>query len=244
MSTMHREQLYKLGFSEKEASVYLTLLRIGPSVASTLARLSNIRRTSIYDVLNGLTERNLIGSYKQGKDTYFVVEDVNNLYFQEKQKTDIAKRLAADLKKSMNWQGIRVNYYVGYEGYREIYEEILRAKPKELLTWIHLDNFYKGLDMKREEEWTAERINKKIHARLIIQDTEFARKFIKDDFVSYRETRLVKNFPFSTTCSVYQDTILLFNSTNEIEAVRIKNGELAKMFYQMFEMNWRMLPKK
>lgn len=244
MSTMYRTELYKLGFSEKEASVYLTLLRIGPSMASTLARLSNIKRTSIYDVLNGLLERNLIVSYKQGNDTYFVVDDVNNIYFQQKQKADIAKHLAVELKNSGNREGINVNYYVGYEGYREIYEEILRVKPKNLIVWIHLDNFYKGLDMKREDEWTQERIEKKIYTRLIMQDTKMARDFQKQDPASCRETRLVKKFPFETTCFIYDDKILFFDSTEQINAVRIKNYELAKMFHQMFEMNWQMLEKK
>jgi len=89
---MYRNELRKLGLSEKEIAVYLSLLRMGPSMASVLARVSNVKRTSIYDILNGLTDRNLIGSYKQGDDTFFVIEDLNNLYFQEKQKADIAKK--------------------------------------------------------------------------------------------------------------------------------------------------------
>lgn len=242
---MYRNELRKLGLSEKEIAVYLSLLRMGPSMASVLARVSNVKRTSIYDILNGLTDRNLIGSYKQGDDTFFVIEDLNNLYFQEKQKADIARKLVSDLKNSANVQkGIRVNYYVGYEGYREIYEEILRVKPKDLIVWIHLDNFYKGLDMKREDEWTHERIEKKIHTRLIMQDTKMARAFQRLDSVSCRETRLVKKFFFETTCFVYLDRILFFDATDEISAVKITNSALSGMAHQMFEMNWQMLEKK
>jgi len=46
-----------LGFSPKEAKVY-------PSPASTIARLTHIKRTSMYDIPNALLEKNLIITYQ------------------------------------------------------------------------------------------------------------------------------------------------------------------------------------
>ena len=240
---MYREELRRLGLSGKEAVVYLALLRLGPSAASTLARTTRIKRTSIYDVLNNLLERNLITTYKQGRYTYFVIDDVNKLYLQEKQKMQLAKNLVEQLKSNQDLSaGINIHYYKGHEGYREIYEEILRVRPKEIMVWIHLDNFYKGLDPVREEEWTQERIQKRIYARLIMQDTKVGKAFQNVDAKSHRETRITsKKFPFETTCFLYDDRILLFDSTTEISAVRILNPQLYQMFKQIFEMNWESL---
>jgi len=242
---MYRQELKQLGLNEKEAAVYLTLLRLGPSPASTLARTTSIKRTSIYDVLNGLTEKNLVHAFKQGRHTYFAVDDVNELYLQSKQKTQLAKELVEKFNNEMNLpQGVQVHYYKGQEGYREIYEEILRARPDEIMVWIHLDNFWKGLDMEREEVWTDERIQKKIYARLIMQDTKVGRDFQKKDHEAHRETRLISEYPSETTCFLYDGHVLMFDSTDEIRAIRIKNPQLYQMFTQIFQMNWVALGKQ
>lgn len=240
-----KDKLIKLGFSEKEALVYTTLLRIGPAVASTLARLTGIKRTSIYDVTNRLVEDNLIMTFKQGAYSYFVVDDVNKVYLYEKEKAEFAKQLVEELRQRKNLTpGIQISYYKGVEGYREIYEDILRINPKEFFGWIHLDYFYKALDMNRETQWTKERIQKKIHVRLIMQDTAIAKNYKNEDKNSYRETRLIsKKEPFKTTCLMYEDHIVFFDPTEEMGGIRIKNPELYKMQKAIFEMNWNQLGK-
>lgn len=183
-------------------------------------------------------------SFKQGRHTYFVVDDVNELYLQEKQKTKLAKELVNKFQTEMNMpQGVQVHYYKGEEGYREIYDEILRANPKEINAWIHIDNFWKGLDMSREEEWTKERIQKRIFAHLIMQDTKTGRKFQTEDHESCRETRLISEYPSETTCVLYDGHILMFDTTDEIRAIKIKNPQLYQMFSQIFQMNWAALGK-
>lgn len=239
---MTHSELYQLGFSEKEAQVYSSLLRIGPAVASTLARLTQIKRTSMYDILNALLERTLINSFRQGPYTYFYIDDVNKIYLLEKEKLETAKLFIEKVRTQQNLNpGIQVYYYKGVEGYREMYEDILRTAPKELLGWMDLDQFYQGIPSDREETWTEERINKGIYVRLILQDTPLARAFQKKDRVSNRETRLIdrKTFGFSTTCFLYDSFLSFFDSGSEFTGIRIHNPELANMQRQIFEMNWK-----
>lgn len=235
-----KDKLIKLGFSEKEALIYMTLLRIGPAVASTLARLTGIKRTSIYDLTNRLLEDNLIMSFKQGTYTYFVVDDVNKLYLYEKQKAELAKDLVEELQKEKNTgAGIQVSYYKGEEGYREMYENILKTRPKEVCVWMHLDYFLKGIDPKREEQWTKERVQKKIFAKLLIQNTKEGRELQKNDKTNCRETRMLpKETAFQTTCILYDGKIELFDTTGETIGVSIQNPALYQMFKALFEQTW------
>jgi len=235
-----KNQLIKLGFTEKEALVYMTLLRIGPAVASTLARLTGIKRTSIYDTTNRLLEDNLIMSFKQGAYTYFVVDDVKKLYLYEKQKAEFAKQLVEELQKEKNvGPGIQVSYYKGEEGYRDMYENILRIHPKEVCVWMHLNYFLKGIDPKREEEWTEERIQKKIFSKLLIQKTKEGEQLKKTDAKSCRETRfLPKETAFQTTCILYDGRIELFDTTDETVGVSIQNPALYQMFKALFDQTW------
>jgi sugar-specific transcriptional regulator TrmB len=53
-------QLKKIGFSEKEALIYLQLVHAGGQSASTLAKKTRINRTTMYDILENLKSRGLI----------------------------------------------------------------------------------------------------------------------------------------------------------------------------------------
>jgi sugar-specific transcriptional regulator TrmB len=237
---MIQTDLIRLGFTDKEAQVYMALIQYGASPASTLARRTNIKRTSMYDILNNLLEKNLVRTYKQGAHTYFVIDDIQKLAYQEKQRLNLAESLVKTLKDSQNLnQGIQVQHYKGIEGYREIYEDILRIKPKEMTGWIHLDEFLSAIDPKREEEWTKERISSGIYARLIMQNTALTQNFQSDDHKSNRETRFVpKGRPFKTSCLLYDNYIAFFDSNNDITGIRIHNPQLFQMQKAIFEMNW------
>jgi len=238
--TQLNHQLKKLGFSEKETDLYLTLHKIGPSAASTIARLTKIKRTSIYDILNSLIEKNLIISFKNGLTTYYAIDDVNKIFYQEKEKIAIAETLVKKLKESpKNFEGLQINYYKGVEGYREMYEDILRTRPDELLGWMHLDKFYEGIDPKREEQWTQERIKSGIKVRLLLQETNLTKNFQQLDKKSNRETRFInKKFLFATTCLLYKNHIVLFDSSGELTCVRIHHPGFYEMQKKVFEMNW------
>ena len=237
---MYKDELLALGFSEKEALIFLTLLRVGPSPASTLARLSNIKRTSMYDILNTLTDKNVIGNFKQGGTQYFYVDDLNKIVYSAKEKLDTAKTLIHELKNRPNLNaGISVHYYKGVEGFNEMYNEILEINPKELLGWMNLNLFYTMIDPKHEDEWTARRIKQGIKVRLILQESKLTQDFQKLDKRSNRETRFVPGkFPFSTSCLMYSNYVTFFNPGKEVIVVRIYNEELFQMQKQIFEMNW------
>lgn len=239
---MQELNLTQLGFSGKEAAIYLALNQYGPSLASTLAQRTKIKRTSVYDALNSLMAKNLITSFQQKKYTYFQVDDVNKIWYAQKEKLKLAQNLAEHLKlEQLNQSGVQVNYYVGEEGFREMYEDILRANPKELLVWINLDEFYKGLDMKREDEWTQERIQMKIYTRLIMQDSALARSFQKKDPESCRKTILLdKKYMFLSNCFLYNNCINFFDAGKKITGIRIHHSEIFKMQKQIFEMNWKL----
>lgn len=239
---MYKIYLHSLGFSEKEAEVYMALNTYGATPASTLARITNIKRTSMYDVLNSLLDKNLISTYKKDSNTYYVIDDINKVVYQERDKMRLAETVVSQMKAERGRKGdIEVRNYKGEEGFRELYEEILRIKPPELMAWMHLDEFYHAIDPVREDEWTKERIEKGIGARLILQDTELARNFSKGNAKSSRETIILpKEHMYHTTCFLYEGTILLMDSHDEITGIQIKHPGFYEMQKQIFEMNWKL----
>ena len=52
----YEEELRKYGLSEKEAKVYLALLKKGPSTVNEIAESADLVRTTTYDILKILRE--------------------------------------------------------------------------------------------------------------------------------------------------------------------------------------------
>lgn len=240
---MLTQQFITLGFSEKEAAVYLALIQMGPSPASTLARITKLKRTSMYDILNALLGKNLVIAFKQGKYTYYAIDDLNKIYYEQKQKLSIAKTVIQHLKESKkNNRSVAVNYYKGNEGYIEMYHDILAKEPSETLVWMNIDMFYSKIDRAFEEEWTQERIRKNIGAKLLIQDSPAAREFQKKDKELKRESRLIPHsLYFKSSCIIYEDHVNFFDPTGNMTGIRIHHQEFYLMQKQIFEMNWKLL---
>ena len=239
------ELFQKIGFPSKEAEIYTVLYQRGPNPVSTLAKLSGIKRTSVYDILKNLLGRGLILSFQQGSTTYFAVDDVQKLYLDQKEKVQYAEKIVEELKlKSLPSEGMQINYYKGLGGYRQMHEDILVLKPKEIMGWVNIDKFYEGIDPKREEEWTQERYKKGIRVRLILQDSKTARGMKKQDPTVNREVKIMPphQSSFESSCFIYQDYICFFHANKKtFTGIRIHHADFFQLQKQAFEMAWQLL---
>src|SRR3989338_8163639 len=79
------DELKKIGLSENEAEVYITLLELGSATAQEIATKSGIKRTTIYVQIEALMKMGLVSSFEKemnnGKvpKTYFRAEDPEHL---------------------------------------------------------------------------------------------------------------------------------------------------------------------
>lgn len=237
--------LEQLGFSAKEARIYELLCQRGPSVVSTLSNLSKIKRTSVYDILHSLLEKNLIITYKQDTYTFFAVDNINKILLDQKEKVNTAETLIQSLKQNIpQSKDLQINYYKGAKGYRQMYDDILASNPKEIVGFMNMDDFYKAIDPIREEQWTKERIKAGIKVRMILQDSKLAREMHLQDKKMLRQTKIIpKNkFPFQTSINIYQNYITFFDSSVEtVGVLRIHHPEFYNLQKQIFEMAWSLL---
>jgi sugar-specific transcriptional regulator TrmB len=72
MSVKHHEHLKALGFSEKEARVYLTCLKNGACTVKSISEDCGVKRPTTYVMLKSLMEKELVALVKRGKKTFFV----------------------------------------------------------------------------------------------------------------------------------------------------------------------------
>lgn len=87
---MFVRDIQDLGLTEKEAKLYLTSLRLGPTSMQVLARKSKIDRGTAYHVAMTLGEKGLFAQLSQDKRPLFGVTHPRKLY----SYVDERKRLA------------------------------------------------------------------------------------------------------------------------------------------------------
>ena len=134
---MNVEQLRKLGLSQTEATLYLTLLKIGASEVQTIVEETGFYKANTYDALERLCEKGIISKIiDRNKRVYqlqrpeallnFVNEKKNNIEDQEK----IAKQLVkeVDLRKKHLHTTETAMVFKGFSGVRQIYSEIISKK--------------------------------------------------------------------------------------------------------------------
>lgn len=79
MSAIAHKHLRGMGFSEKEARVYLTCLKNGPCTVKKLSEDCGVKRPTTYVMLKILMEKELVELRKLGKKTYFAATHPHSL---------------------------------------------------------------------------------------------------------------------------------------------------------------------
>lgn len=127
--------LSEFGLNEKEISVYLSLLELGPSPARAIARRSSINRGTAYDILKKLVELGLASFYRKGKQ-HFAAEPPERLIEAVEDKQTKLQRLKVavteklpELKSLFVQQGGKptIRVYEGSKGVKKILEDVLNT---------------------------------------------------------------------------------------------------------------------
>lgn len=235
----------KIGFNSKEAAIYTLLYQRGPNPVSTLAKLSGIKRPSVYDILKSLMDRGLVSSFKQGTATYFAIDDVRKLAFEQKERLEYADKIVEQLKLNPSGaEAMQIFYYKGLEGYRQLYLDIFSADPDEILGVDDMDNFYIGIDKKSEDEWTQERYKRGIKVRMILQDSVISREMLKQSPEVNRQIKLLPKgkFVFHSSMFVYSDRVAFFHTKDNVfTGICIQHPEIYEQQKQIFELCWSLL---
>ncbi len=131
--------LKNLGFSDKEISVYTTLLRSGPSSVRRLADAAGVNRGTTYDILKSLRGQGLASFYHKATRQYFAAENPErlSLLLEKKQQLldESKKELLAAIQElsSQHRHDVsqpKVKYLEGYPGIKSVLTDVLDTMDK------------------------------------------------------------------------------------------------------------------
>lgn len=246
------ETLQKIGFSDKEAKVYIQLIRLGAQPVSVISEKTTINRTTIYDIIESLTKKGLVSSIKKGSITYFKALDPKELFnYLEREKVEHVKELEKQqdqiesilpaLISLENPQSTKpkVTFYEGEKGMRQAYEDTLTSK-ETILAYANVEDMHNGLPNFFPEYYHRRGVEKKIHIKCIAPDNKISLERHRHDKKENREMILIpsKKYDFSPEINIYEDKVL-YASWREKMAIIIKSQEIADFHKKMYKLCWK-----
>jgi HTH-type transcriptional regulator, sugar sensing transcriptional regulator len=237
--------LLDIGFSDKEANVYISLLELGKGTVSHIARKAGINRTTGYDILDTLIRRNLVSiSGKEPKQEY-VAESPDRLekfiernIKKQQHNLEKAESLIPQLKSIHNKKGRpRIKFYEGKEGLVQVYEDTLTA-TETIRAYATIDDMHNTLPG-YFPQYYKRRADKGIKIRSIFPRTTQALERVRYNKHEARESALVPydKYHFSPEIDIYDNRVMIASWREQLGII-IESQEIADAMKKIFELSW------
>lgn len=232
-------KLEKLGFSGNEAKVYLSLIKLSSSKAGTIAKYSNLDRSSAYNALKSLLQKGLVSYVTIGKIKWFQCSSSNNITSYFSNKIQLANEFLPELEKIRTQTKLKENVtlFKGVKGIRTVFENILRNADENLIFGSEghfsrkMPNFAKQFVRKLEKKG----IKVKSIIRTSREDkTDFKNKKIRT-IHSTKESPVVTN--------IFSNKIAIIIWSDSPEAILIENKKAADAYSDYFNFMWKYAKK-
>ncbi len=251
---MLAKQLIKLlKLNEKDARIYLDILRFGSSAASSVATRTQIDRTTVYAAFKRLIRRGLVSQTKLDGTTYFDALDPDALEvsiqreIQENQaKLTVLKTILPDLAALKNEQSVRpaVQIFEGVEGVVALYELMLKQN-KDLSAFLTVEHLPKELKTYLTDTYIKRKIKRGVHSRVLVSDSKRAAPYKDLDPKGNRVTKIVPSgyLPFETEIIIGLEGVAVIDLRGQFFGVFIKSPSIRNTLFAIFELVWGLLPK-
>ena len=247
-----RQILKQLNFSNKETDVYLAALKLGKGSITELAKKANIKRPTVYVVLERLKEMGLVSlSKKKGKQIFIAENPEKLLKAIEEEKEEIIEKEEKIKQALPKFKALRkkdttvplIKYYEGKEGVWNIVEDLTESKQDGWI--IASGKIYDVLGLKQFTKRIVQRrrqLDTKLH---IIADHH------PENIKAYQANEYFREYCFmpgtmnlNATVYIYDGKVALIFFKEPLSGIIIENKELFLVFKFMFDSLWKELKGK
>ncbi len=254
-----QNDLKKIGLNEQEILTYLTCLRHPKTTPSKLAIITNIKRTTLYPILQKLLDINLIYKKVLLKKKYLYahppkqgMQSVSkNAYMQAEDIAKITERLVEKLESNIGQYSPKSDsgaiFLSGKPGVRDLVQRVLDEKQN--IYWIGPSKLFLDLDKNQQRE-LFQRLSVK---RMDNGTTAFAmtdKKFESSTYFhggkeSYRQLRTLTLPDSMNAMIVVTGNLCGFVKSfgNKLEAVIFTDTEYAEIIKFVLQILWSSLKK-
>ena len=235
---MNESILVELGLSMNEAKVYLSLLNLGITTTTAIAKDCCLHRSNVYDSIEKLIVKGLVSYVKKDNVTLYEANDpqclMSILSEKENQLKSIlpqlmlSKKLAKAKGEAHIFEGVTAFMDILY-GFLDYGEPILaygipKAAPEMLKTKI--------------PHFHDKRIKKKVVMKHIYNHNAQQRIAYLNKIEGCYARYLPASFDSQVSTNICGDQVVLALWSNPVIVIQIKNQQIADSYKNYFELLW------
>ncbi|MEK7068855.1 MAG: helix-turn-helix domain-containing protein [Patescibacteria group bacterium] len=236
--------LTSIGLSDAEAQVYLAALSLGPTTVLRLSRATDIKRTTLYTVIESLKQKGLFKIEIKGFKRFFVAEHPENLSLVLEKRANDFNNFVPLLASLYNQQAgeASITYHEGIEAIKVVYENLLKGVGRnDPYLAISTEEFFEP-DRPYFERFIERRAQKYRDVRLILLDEKMAREHKKFERNFNERIRfLPAGTQMDINVVITKDTLVLHQLKTPIHALVIKTRTIIESHKNIFEVLWKRL---
>lgn len=249
--TQTKEPLTKLGLSQRQADIYLVLLKKGILTPLEISKYTEINRTTVYRIIEKLKSKGLVEEIVDERGKKFKAADpekLNYIIAQKQAELGKIKSLLPDLINNLNavekdiHSKARFVYFKGQDGLKQLLWNTLKAAGKTKVLGYGYMDWNQAVGKKFAEELREEYVNRKIKTWEILNKKPCRDFTDNQEYLDkWYQNRLIPK----STLEINHDTYI-YNDVfafahfyqEEFFGVEIHSREIAKTQKQIFNILW------
>jgi len=243
-----KRELEHLGFTQKEAAVYVASLELGSATAQEIAMKSRVNRATVYLTIETLAHRGLMSMFERGSKRYFAAESPERLLSLLKRRERVIQEKEQEAEKllpmllalynSASSTKPSIRFLEGPEGVRAA-RELFEKQTGEFVQLVPFEEAQAAADLERGREdhlRTLAAGGASFRVLFVMREPDSS----KLPNMPWGEMRMVARSQCPATCeiTVRQDTIYLYAYAPTVLSVIITSREMAASMRAMFDLAW------
>lgn len=233
-----QEILEWIWLSENESKIYLSLLQLGVSWVTNISKTSWIKRTTIYNHINTLLEKNFIKRSINWKRIQFAAENPKNLIkiFEERKNNFLKKLPLLEWIYNENSTNTNLEFYEWKNWIKKIYEEVW-SSWQEVLAFFSPEHFYKIFSLEYDNFLANLESSNLWKTKNLLVNNNFWKNHIKNFPWSYSKL-LPKDFNLEVDVLIVKNSIIMV-SFEPMYIIKLKNKPLSDFHRNLFNYFWK-----
>jgi len=235
------QNLIDIGIDKNQANLYLAALKLGKATVSDIARIADIKRTTVYQHIDQLLKNDLIFKTIKGKRIYYLAQKPEKILKKIENKKRRFAKVLPELNSiySQSSHKPNIRYYEGIEGIREIYNEMTKTS-KILYSIFSADKYYANFS---EEDGNKFFENIRKNGGILkdmVEKTDEGRQYAKEGY--HKELGKVKilpkEFELAVDVLVTGNQVAMISQVNLVGVI-VENPEIADFQKNIFKFIWK-----
>lgn len=256
MKNLIFSKLTQSGLSEKEATIYEYLLSSGGAFPSAIAKATNLRRSTAYNILTELAIKGLVNEVKRRNKLYYQVSSPSNLVRHARVTVHRAEEQLAvatnalpqitDIFAQVRKKPLML-YFEGEKEVIEIYNDhVAGNETYEMRSLAGVDDIMTFISNTYHREYIQKKVKLKVKTRAIMPDTPFARSFLPGNYIVAEKKYWPiirytgKGIPVPGEVTLYRkNKVSIVNLQEKVLAgIIIEDEMIYNMISLLFELAW------